>query len=113
MSNAMTWALVVVSVLAHELAHGLTAEYLGCRVKRVVVCWRGLGVVRARGLPMQNLLIAAAGPAMSFLLAFLLWVDAPMVAWGNLAFGLLCMLQPNPASDGSKIVTALKQLRWI
>lgn len=112
-STAGTLLLGVLSVVLHELAHGLTAEQLGCRVKRVVVSWRGIGVVRAKGLPWQNLLIAAAGPAMSLLLAFLLWVDAPMVAWGNLAMGLLCLLQPSQASDGSRIVAALRQMRFL
>jgi hypothetical protein len=106
-------AVAILCVVLHEVAHALTAENLGLRVNGVVVKWYGIGVRRERGLPWQNLLIAAAGPAMSFLLAFILWEWAPALAKGNLALAILCVLQPNQKSDGHKMLTALKQLHWI
>lgn len=100
----VTVIAVILSVIFHELAHGLTAEWLGLKVKRVTFSWRtGFGVHRERGTPLQNALVAAAGPAMTFLLAWLLWPILPEVAHGNLGFGLVCMFWPSQKSDGFKI----------
>jgi|SRR6516164_9203289 hypothetical protein len=109
----MMMAMAILCVLLHEAAHALTAENLGLRAREVVVKWYGIGVRRERGLPWQNLLVAAAGPVMSFLLAFILWGWAPDIAKANLALGILCVLQPNKKSDGQKMLTALRQMRWI
>lgn len=94
---------VLLSVAFHEIAHTLTAEWLGLRVKRVTFSFRsGLGVWREPGSPWRNALVAAAGPAMSFLLAWLLWPILPDVAYGNLGFAVFCTFWPSGNVDGPK-----------
>jgi hypothetical protein len=105
------FALMVLCVALHELAHALTAENLGLRVKRVVFGWRGVGVVRAAGEPWQNFLVALAGPAMSALLAWIFWPWVPKIALGNMLFASVCLLQSNPKSDGSRAMCALREMK--
>ena len=97
----------------HEAAHALAAESLGLPVRRLIFSWRGIGVVRAAGRPWQNFLVALAGPAMSLALAFVVWPWVPRVALGNLALAAMCLLQPNPKSDGSRALAALKEMKVI
>lgn len=58
----------VVSILAHELAHIVTARSLGVSIKRLGLSWRGPYIVRETGTPAQNLCISLAGPAANALL---------------------------------------------
>lgn len=60
------------SIALHELGHALVALRFGCRVRDIVLLPIG-GVAQLENLPRhprQEMLIAAAGPAVSFLLAF-------------------------------------------
>ena len=101
---------VILSVVLHELAHALAAVSLGLKVKRVTFSLRtGIGVWREPGERWQNALVAAAGPAMTFGLAWMLWVDLPSVAYGNLGFGLFCMFWPGKHSDGYKMFSSLEE----
>lgn len=83
--EGLIYALVlVVSIVLHELAHSLTAVVFGGRVRDITIQF--LGGCAAISLmprkPHQELLMAAAGPAMSFALAAAAF--GIMVGIGNL-----------------------------
>jgi Zn-dependent protease len=110
----MVVTVYVGCVALHELAHALMAEWLGLTVLGVVWRWTpipGVGVRRTQGSPGQNLLIAAAGPAMSLALAWVLWPTAlHALALGNLAFAVVSLL-PMASSDGARMLRAWENLR--
>jgi Zn-dependent protease/CBS domain-containing protein len=64
------------SLLLHELAHSVVARRFGVRIKAITLFLFG-GMAELENEPpsaMSELWIAAAGPAMSFALAFAFWV---------------------------------------
>ena len=65
--------LFFVSLLAHELAHALTARRYGIQTKHITLFLFGAmaAIEREPQTPKQEVLIAAAGPAMSLSLAIL------------------------------------------
>ena len=68
----LIYALVlVVSIVLHELAHSLTAVLFGGRVRDITIQFLGgcAAISQMPRKPHQELLMAAAGPAMSFALA--------------------------------------------
>ncbi|MHB8203237.1 MAG: site-2 protease family protein [Desulfomonilaceae bacterium] len=76
--------LVFASVVFHELSHSLVARHFGINVVDITLLPIG-GVSRMAQTPdkpLQELLIAIAGPASSFLLAFLLWFAADFFGSG-------------------------------
>lgn len=77
-------ALVFASVVFHELSHSIVAKHFGINVLDITLLPIG-GVARMAETPdkpIQEVLIAIAGPAASFLLAFLLWFIADMFGTG-------------------------------
>ena len=63
--------LLAVSIVLHELAHSLTSRAFGCRISEIRLSV--LGGCASGEIPhaaWKELLMAAAGPAMSFLLGF-------------------------------------------
>ncbi|MGC8603957.1 MAG: site-2 protease family protein, partial [Desulfomonilaceae bacterium] len=76
--------LVFASVVFHELSHSLVAKHFGISVIDITLLPIG-GVSRMAETPdkpLEELLIAVAGPASSFLLAFLLWFTADFFGTG-------------------------------
>ncbi len=72
--------LVFASVVFHELSHALVARYFGIEVVDITLLPIG-GVARMPNPPknpVQEILISAAGPAASLILAFCLWVFADL-----------------------------------
>lgn len=110
---------VFASVVAHELGHALTGRYFGIATRRIVLSPLG-GVAQMEGMPRdprQEMAVAAAGPAVSLLLAAGLGVLATLLgagALGTLAAGLavanlllgLFNLVPIFPSDGGRILRA-------
>jgi stage IV sporulation protein FB len=118
---ALLWVPVLfISILFHELAHAAMIGTLGFGPSQVVL--EGIGGVtinerRARGW--QDLLISAAGPASSFLLAWLiaqlfvrtgvvrhdpfLYALLPLLMRANIWWGIFNLLPVMPL-DGSGIV---------
>jgi len=80
--GAVTAVMLFVSVLLHEFGHSLVAMSYGIRVPRITLFLFG-GVSQIEAEPtsaMAEFWIAIAGPAVSFLLAFLFWELRPLVA---------------------------------
>jgi len=76
--------LVFASVVFHELSHSIVARHFGINVTDITLLPIG-GVSRMAATPdkpIQEVLIAIAGPASSFLLAFLLWFTADFFGTG-------------------------------
>ena len=113
--------MLFVSVLLHELAHGLTASPLGARPREYVVTFWGGHTAFDRELPTPwtSAAVSAAGPAANAALAALAWallqtgaLSEPLrlVLWGALfsnalvaAFNLL----PGLPLDGGRILESL------
>ena len=72
---ALLWIpVILISVLFHELAHASMIGIFGFGPSRIVL--QGIGGVtinERRAKPWQDLLISAAGPLSSFLLAAIMW----------------------------------------
>jgi Zn-dependent protease/CBS domain-containing protein len=76
--------LIFSSVVFHELSHAMVARYYGISVSDITLLPIG-GVARMASppdRPMEEILIAAAGPAASIFLAFCLWFAADIVGSG-------------------------------
>ncbi len=117
-------------VVLHELGHSLTARKFGVGVRRILLLPIG-GMAEFDSLPRQprsELLITAAGPAVNFVLAGVLWLLLPpapveeavtlnvlefghvLLLW-NLLMGAFNLLPAFPM-DGGRILRALLVLRW-
>ncbi len=118
---AFGFAVIVgVSVVLHEIGHTVVSLLLGLKVSRIVVFLLG-GVSELEGearRPRDEFAIAAAGPAVSFLLAGLCWLaswlpaggSAPNVmlvlaAWSNLIIAVFNVL-PGLPLDGGRLLQA-------
>ncbi len=122
-------AAFLVSVAAHELAHALVARRRGVRVTVVVLGLMGglapLGIQAKR--PSDELAIAVAGPAVSFLVAAIVVPIGAVVAtadrgWGaiagalliigglNLVLGVMSLL-PGLPLDGGRAIRAIAWAR--
>ncbi len=121
MPNALLWApVILVSILFHEFGHATMIAVLGFGSSAIVL--EGMGgstYNERRARPWQDLLISAAGPASSFLLAFLtgliianvayvsrdrfLVALLPMLAQANVLWGIFNLLPIGPL-DGNGIL---------
>ena len=118
----LTALLLFISVVLHELGHSLMSLRLGVKVRSITLFMLGgvASVERDPATPMGTLLVAAAGPAVSALLAFLLalavhplsHIQPPLgevalvLAQLNLLLALFNLL-PGLPLDGGLILKAL------
>ncbi|MGA2218598.1 MAG: M50 family metallopeptidase [Terracidiphilus sp.] len=104
-------AVLVVSLLLHEVGHMLAAIMLQVPVREFGLCLGGAYNRRAyAGCRQHEVLISASGPLMNLLLVvpfFFLPVIGPKVALCNL---MLCVvnLLPLPSSDGLRILHQMR-----
>jgi len=122
---AVTTALFLASLLVHELAHAVLARQVAGVEVEDITFWLFGGMSRMRGelpTPGTQLLVAAAGPAASLLLAGTFWLAAVVLAavgagsllagaalWlalMNLALALFNLI-PGAPLDGGRILHAL------
>ena len=116
--------LLVASILAHECAHARVARWQRIAVRRIDVSWSGGSTLLAdvAATPRAELLISAAGPAMSVALAGALTAAAagtavlhvPLIVpvglvWSAAVNALLAALNLMPAMslDGGQILFAV------
>jgi len=127
MPGALLWAPVIfISILFHEFAHAAMIGILGHGSSAIVL--EGIGGVTINqrdSRPWQNVLISAAGPAASFLLAWLatllsthvayfqhdrfFFALLPLLAWANVFWGEFNLIPVIPL-DGSGIVRNLLRM---
>jgi Zn-dependent protease len=103
MWSILVWNLV--GAILHESGHILTTLAFGLKVKRVKLSWRGIGVYRELGSPVQNALIAAAGPLFNLLLC-LSFLHNRMALLVNATIFVMNVI-PFPQSDGRRILEYL------
>lgn len=103
-------ALLLGSLLLHEVGHILAARSLGVPVREFGLKLGGAYVRRAPADRRRDeILIAASGPLMNLLIVFpLIFVPhlGPQLATCNLALGVINLL-PLPHSDGMRILRSL------
>ena len=121
-SLALVFAIALAgSVLAHEIGHTVASRVFGLQVNRIVVFLLG-GISEIEGepeRPSHELIIAAAGPLVSFGFAAALWgasalpaagsiaaVMFALLAWSNLVIAVFNAL-PGLPLDGGRFVQAL------
>ena len=101
--------LGVIAMLLHECGHLLASLTLRVRVKNIGMKWnKGLYTVRASGTPVQNMLIALAGP-LSNILAMVAVLSSPQFALANFCYALANVL-PIEGSDGYRIALCWRQI---
>lgn len=121
--GAVTAVLYIASILAHELGHAIVAQRLGVEVKRItLLVFGGIAELASESQTAKGeLRIAAAGPAVSFILAivFLLLgllatavdqpvIQAPLIYLGvaNLLLAVFNLIPGYPL-DGGRILRAI------
>jgi Zn-dependent protease len=102
--------LGIIAMLLHECGHLVAAICVGVRIKNVGMKWnKGLYTIREKGTPLQNLIVAAAGPFANILLCSTApW--AHMFALANFCYAIANTL-PIEGSDGYRIASCWLQLR--
>jgi Zn-dependent protease len=103
-------AMIVVSLLLHEVGHMVAAMFLGVQVKEFGLCMGGAYNRRASASRrLDEILISMAGPLTNLALVFLLRF-VPVIGWqlagANLVICVVNLL-PLPYSDGIRILKAL------
>ena len=110
---------VFASVVTHELGHALTARHFGFETRQILLLpIGGVAQIEARQMrPRVELLVALAGPIVSFLLAGSLFTFAAIsgdfspdsfigsLAWTNLGLAVFNMLPAFPM-DGGRVLRA-------
>ena len=102
--------LGILAMLLHECGHLLAALIVGVRIRSVGMKWnKGLYTIREQGTPVQNLIVAAAGPVTNILLISTAhW--APVFALANFCYAIANTL-PIEGSDGYRIALCWQQVR--
>ncbi|MEK6371373.1 MAG: site-2 protease family protein [Acidobacteriota bacterium] len=121
MRDALLWAPVLfISILIHELAHAATIGAFGFGPSAIVL--GGIGGVtinQRRAKPWQDLLISAAGPASSLVLAFGLRLVPPphdpffsalipLLVWANIVWGIFNLMPVGPLDGASMLRNFLR-----
>ena len=116
-------AVLLASIVLHELGHSLTARAFGCRTRDITLMLIG-GCASLERLPRkawQELLTAAAGPAVSFALGFACYFAAPLCIYRfgqevlivasvmNVSLGAFNLL-PGFPMDGGRIFRSVARL---
>ncbi|WP_243874806.1 site-2 protease family protein [Arthrobacter woluwensis] len=113
--------LLLLSVLAHELAHALTAMIFGWASEKIVLnLWGGhTQFTEFKATPWRSVLVAFAGPVANFVLAGLGWLVATLTqpdgvagillwifTWANFVIAIFNVL-PGLPLDGGRLVETI------
>lgn len=116
--------ILLASIVLHELGHSLTARCFGCETRDITLTVIG-GCASLERMPRkswQEFLVAAAGPAVSFVLGVLLYIlsvfmpedgmlEILFICGGHLNIGLgLFNLLPGFPMDGGRIFRSVMRL---
>ncbi len=117
--------LLLISVLAHELAHALTAKLFHWPTEKIVLnLWGGHTEFQSfTASPGRSVLVAMAGPAANFVLAGAGWllltgggltgvagILTNIFVWANLLIGLFNVLPGLPLDGGRLVESAVWKL---
>lgn len=109
--GAAEGALVIASLLLHEIGHMLAAIAVGVPVHEFGLYWRGAYNRRGySGRRRAEIIVSFAGPLMNLCVAFpmhFLPVIGNQLAICNLMLGIVNLL-PIPSSDGSNILRNIR-----
>jgi Zn-dependent protease len=121
MRDALLWAPVLfISILIHELAHAAAIGAFGFGPSAIILGGiGGLTINERRARPWQDLLISAAGPASSLLLAFAVMRVPPMsdpffraliplMVWSNVVWGIFNLMPVGPLDGASMLRNFLR-----
>lgn len=86
-------------IVLHEAGHAAAAVLQGLKVRKVGISWKGAYVIRQAGTPLQNAVVALAGPVVNLILACVLPTD---MALANIILAAVNLL-PFKGSDGRAI----------
>ena len=104
-------ALLIASLLLHEVGHMLMASSLNVEVKEFGLCLTGAYIRRAYASRRRDeILIAAAGPLTNLALALpllFMHIIGVQLALANIALCVINLL-PIPASDGMRILRTIR-----
>jgi len=113
--QAQVFLYGLLACILHESAHIIVATYLGVRVKKVGVTWKGIYIIRESGNPLQNLAITLAGPFTNLLSVGVVGLErylgegAFVFAFLSLLIGIFNLL-PIPGSDGKRALGLLQTI---
>lgn len=102
--GAVTLAGVIISIIAHEVAHAIIAEYYHMPIESITLFIFG-GVAEMKGEPSHpkgEFLMAIAGPGMSALLGLFFWASENVY-----------MMQYGAADAGSQVLEYLGDLNML
>lgn len=121
--------LLAVSVLIHEVAHGVSAQWLGYRVREyVITLWGGHTTFTSEiDRPGASAVVAGVGPASNLVLAAIGWVVAPSLGpvgsflaltltYTNAFVGIFNLLPASPLDGGKLLEAAIWKVsgdRWL
>ena len=126
--TALLWApILFVSILLHEFGHATMNGLLGFGSSRIVLGGMGGLTYNSRhAKPWQDVLVSAAGPAVSFAIWLAAgWMDVhiayihtdrflnafvPSLAWANLVWGIFNLLPVGTLDGGHVMANILKIL---
>ncbi len=111
--GTLATTLLVFSLLLHECGHAAAAWLTYTPFSAIGFCAKGAYIRRKRAPGARSeMFIAAAGPAVNFILAIVLWHSGPFVHWlalMNLLLGATNLI-PMKGSDGARIYACCRTL---